>query len=171
MGVGKNNEGMVSPGFSPNVPMRISQIPRSILPPNRPNHSLILNSKQKLQHGFQRFGLSVAKPTRSLCTKAVLSEIPNQELYGKVGANSTGPIPIGQLVGAVEKAAKTGAEVFSLALCFCDSLNVPAFRKFCNLKKNPDGICICFFWGMLEFYCFSLHNSCFNTFDNYFFHN
>ncbi|XP_009376387.1 phosphatase IMPL1, chloroplastic [Pyrus x bretschneideri] len=97
--------------FSPNVPLRISQIPRSILPPNRPNHSLLLNSKQKLQYGFQRFGLSIAKPARSLCTKAVLSEIPNQELYVKVGANSTGPIPIGQLVGVVEKAAKTGAEV------------------------------------------------------------
>ncbi|CAN6545808.1 unnamed protein product [Malus baccata var. baccata] len=48
---------------------------------------------------------------RSLCTKAVLSGIPSQELYVKVGAKSTGPIPIGQLVGVVEKAAKTGAKV------------------------------------------------------------
>ncbi|KAM1917316.1 hypothetical protein ACFX13_036932 [Malus domestica] len=97
--------------FSTNVPLRISQIPRSILPPNRPSYSLFLNPKQKLQHGFQRFGLSIAKPTKSLCTKAVLSGIPNHELYVKVGAKSTGPIPIGQLVGVVEKAAKTGAEV------------------------------------------------------------
>ncbi|XP_070677691.1 phosphatase IMPL1, chloroplastic-like [Malus domestica] len=97
--------------FSPNLPLRISQIPRSNLPPNRPDYSLLLNSKQKLQHGLQRFGLSIAKPTRSLCTKAVFSEIPNPELYVKVGAKSTGPIPIGQLVGVVEKAAKTGAEV------------------------------------------------------------
>ncbi|XP_050148933.1 phosphatase IMPL1, chloroplastic-like isoform X2 [Malus sylvestris] len=97
--------------FSPNLPLRISQIRRSNLPPNRPYYSLLLNSKQKLQHGFQRFGLSIAKPTRSLCTKAVFSEIPNPELYVKVGAKSTGPIPIGQLVGVVEKAAKTGFQV------------------------------------------------------------
>ncbi|KAM1688582.1 hypothetical protein ACFX2K_036436 [Malus domestica] len=31
----------------------------------------------------------------------------DQELYVKVGAKSTGPIPIGQLVGVVENAAET----------------------------------------------------------------
>lgn len=41
----------------------------------------------------------------------MLSEIPNQKQYPKIGAQSTGPIPPGQLIQVVETAAKTGAEV------------------------------------------------------------
>ncbi|ONI11514.1 hypothetical protein PRUPE_4G110600 [Prunus persica] len=121
--------------FSPNLPVRFSQIPRSILPPNQPNQSLSLNSREQLQHGFQRFGLSFAKPTRTLCTKAVLSEIPNQKLYVKVGAKSTGPIPISQLIEVVEKAAKTGAEVVM------DAVNKPrniTYKGLTDLVTDTD---------------------------------
>ncbi|CAL9016221.1 unnamed protein product [Prunus brigantina] len=121
--------------FSPNLPVRFSQIPRSILPPNQPNQSLSLNSREQLQHGFQRFGLSFAKPTRTLCTKAVLSEIPNQKMYVKVGAKSTGPIPISQLIEVVEKAAKTGAEVVM------DAVNKPrniTYKGLTDLVTDTD---------------------------------
>lgn len=117
--------------FSTNISLRFSQTPRSILPPNPPSHSLSLNSRQQLQHGFQRFGLSIPKPTRPLCTKSVLSEIPNPKQYVKVGAQSIGHIPASQLIEVVEKAAETGAEVCSLSL-FVASLKVPALLESCN---------------------------------------
>ncbi|KAM1032514.1 hypothetical protein ACFX2I_036091 [Malus domestica] len=73
-----------------------------------------LVSPQKFLSEFLKYSDQLYCPIdqmRSLCTKAVLSGIPSQELYVKVGAKSTGPIPIGQLVGVVEKAPKTGAKV------------------------------------------------------------
>jgi len=48
----------------------------------------------------------------SFSIRAVLAETQ----YPKVGAQSTGPIPAKQLIGVVEKAAKTGAEVLSFSL-------------------------------------------------------
>lgn len=127
--------------FSTNFALRFSQKPRSILPPSLPSQSIPLNSRQQLQNGSQRFGLSIPKPARTLCTKAVLSEIPNQKQYVKVGAQSTGPIPASQLIEVVEKAAKTGAEVCSLSL-FCASLDVLALLEFCKFRRKPNHICI-----------------------------
>ncbi|EXC24757.1 Phosphatase IMPL1 [Morus notabilis] len=98
--------------FPGNVPLRLSQIPRSISSHNQTNSSLPLSSTTKqFRHGFQRILHFDAKSTRSLCTKAVISEIPNQRYYPKVGAHSTGPIPASQLLQVVETAAKTGAQV------------------------------------------------------------
>ncbi|CAN1847355.1 Phosphatase IMPL1, chloroplastic [Linum perenne] len=48
---------------------------------------------------------------RNLCTKAVISEVPYQSRYRKMGASSTGSIPLNQLIQVVEIAAKTGSEV------------------------------------------------------------
>ena len=45
------------------------------------------------------------------CTKAVLSEIPNQKQYPKDWSQSTGPIPPSLLIQVVEIAAKIGADV------------------------------------------------------------
>ncbi|KAK9937130.1 hypothetical protein M0R45_013941 [Rubus argutus] len=121
--------------FSTNIPLRFSQTPRSILPPNLPSHYLSLHSRQQLQLGFQRFGLSIPKPTRPLCTKAVLSEIPNPKQYVKVGAQSIGHIPASQLVEVVEKAAKTGAEVVM------DAVNKPrniTYKGLTDLVTETD---------------------------------
>ncbi|PRQ30008.1 putative inositol-phosphate phosphatase [Rosa chinensis] len=121
--------------FSTNFALRFSQKPRSILPPSLPSHSISLNSRQQLQHGSQRFGLSFSKPTRTLCTKAVLSEIPNQKQYVKVGAQSVGPIPASQLIEVVEKAAKTGAEVVM------DAVNQPrkiTYKGLTDLVTDTD---------------------------------
>ncbi|XP_062096465.1 phosphatase IMPL1, chloroplastic [Humulus lupulus] len=53
-----------------------------------------------------------ARSSITLCTKAIISGLPNQKHpYPKVGAHSTGSIPASQLIQVVEFAAKTGAEV------------------------------------------------------------
>ncbi|KAM4088204.1 hypothetical protein ACB094_07G053000 [Castanea mollissima] len=97
--------------FSTTIPLRFSPIPRSVPPQFQPNQRLLLDFTNKIQRGFGGIPLLRAKPTRKLCTKAVLSEIPNQKQYPKIGAQSTGPIPPSQLIQVVETAAKTGAEV------------------------------------------------------------
>lgn len=74
-------------------------------------------------------------PTRTLCTKAVLSEIPNQKKYSKVAAESTGPISSNQLLGVVETAAKTGAEVVM------DAVNKPqniVYKGLTDLVTDTD---------------------------------
>lgn len=54
---------------------------------------------------------SASGSRKALSTKAVLSEVPNQNQYFKVGAESTGPVPSDQLLDVIETAAKTGAQV------------------------------------------------------------
>lgn len=54
---------------------------------------------------------SASGSRKALSTKAVLSEVPNQNQYFKVGAESTGPVPSDQLLDVIESAAKTGAQV------------------------------------------------------------
>ncbi|KAM3742178.1 hypothetical protein ACB098_07G051100 [Castanea mollissima] len=97
--------------FSTTIPLRFSPIPRSVPPQFQPNQRLLLDFTNKIQRGFGGIPFLRAKPTRKLCAKAVLSEIPNQKQYPKIGAQSTGPIPPSQLLQVVETAAKTGAEV------------------------------------------------------------
>lgn len=101
--------------FFASIPLKFSQIPRSVRPPIRPNQRLPLAFSDKFQHGFGRIRFFKAKPRRKLCIEAVLSEIPNQKQYPKIGAQSTGPIPRSHLIQVVETAAKTGAEVCFLS--------------------------------------------------------
>ncbi|CAL5364125.1 unnamed protein product [Camellia sinensis] len=99
------------------TPLRFSQIPRSISLFNRPKLTLPSSSfaiphlRRGFRDGFCKTLSFNSMPTRTLCTEAVLSEIPNQKKYSKVAAESTGPISSNQLLGVVETAAKTGAEV------------------------------------------------------------
>ncbi|KAF4361845.1 phosphatase IMPL1, chloroplastic [Cannabis sativa] len=80
------------------LPWRLSQISPSTF--STPSPPIILTSK------------SSARSFTALCTKAIISDLPNQtHPYPKVGALSTGPIPPSQLIQVVEFAAKTGAEV------------------------------------------------------------
>lgn len=110
-------------------PLRFSEIPRSFPLFSHPKLYLYLShfSNRKFQtqkdllHGLGNsppFFNSVPSRTSLFCTKAVLSpEIPSQNNYSKVAAESTGPIPSNQLLQVVEIAAKTGAEVYSQFLC------------------------------------------------------
>ncbi|GMP71424.1 hypothetical protein CsSME_00029835 [Camellia sinensis var. sinensis] len=99
------------------TPLRFSQISRSISIFNRPKLTLPSSSfaiphlRRGFRDGFCKTLSFNSMPTRTLCTKAVLSEIPNQKKYSKVASESTGPISSNQLLGVVETAAKTGAEV------------------------------------------------------------
>ncbi|GMN60242.1 hypothetical protein TIFTF001_029335 [Ficus carica] len=126
--------------FPTNVPlMRLSQIPTSFSPHHQiqTNLSLPLTSCSTKQFplGFHRILHFNAKPTKALCTKAVISEVPNQKLYPKVGAHSTGSIPTSQLLQVVETAAKTGAEVVM------DAVNKPrniTYKGVTDLVTDTD---------------------------------
>ncbi|KAG0448911.1 hypothetical protein HPP92_027597 [Vanilla planifolia] len=84
--------------FSVAVPLRYTRFP--------------VITKQRLVHNA-RFPHKTAS---SIQAKAVLSEFPNERKYPRVGADSTGSIPAAELVGVVELAAKTGAEVVMAAV-------------------------------------------------------
>lgn len=102
---------MSSPTFNPAQFFRkpTSLIPlelrRSSLPSSFSANSL------HVKHGFCRRMPSASGSRKALSTKAVLSEVPNQNQYFKVGAESTGPVPSDQLLDVIESAAKTGAQV------------------------------------------------------------
>ncbi|KAB1222123.1 Phosphatase IMPL1, chloroplastic [Morella rubra] len=122
---------MVSSG----IPLKFSQIPRLVALPTPKNSRLPLDFSKKFQHGFGGIRFFEAKPVRGLCTKAVLSEFPNQKQYPKIGAQSTGPIPPGQLIQVVESAAKTGAEVVM------DAVNKPrniTYKGLTDLVTETD---------------------------------
>ncbi|KAG7962695.1 hypothetical protein I3843_09G077600 [Carya illinoinensis] len=121
--------------FSPSIPLRFSQIPRSVPSPTHENPRLPLRFSKKFQHGFGGIRFLKVKPIRELCTKAVLSEIPNHKQYPKIGAQSTGTIPTSQLVEVVESAAKTGAEVVM------DAVNKPrnvTYKGLTDLVTETD---------------------------------
>ncbi|GLT59138.1 hypothetical protein SLA2020_319750 [Shorea laevis] len=116
--------------FSTNIPLRFSHLPRSISPLNHPNQS-------QVRIFSARIGLWNPKSFRKLCTRAVLSGIPNQKQYPKMGAQSTGPIPPNQLIEVVETAAKTGAEVVM------DAVNKPRnidYKGLTDLVTDTDKI-------------------------------
>ncbi|CBI27169.3 hypothetical protein VitviT2T_000142 [Vitis vinifera] len=88
------------------IPVRFPQIPKSIPPFNRSIHPI----PPTFAPNYQRIrGFSI--PTKTFCTKAVLSESPNPKRYPKMGSDSVGPIPPSQLIQVVEHAANTGAQV------------------------------------------------------------
>ncbi|KAL8108614.1 phosphatase IMPL1, chloroplastic isoform X2 [Apium graveolens] len=88
-------------------PLTFYTKPRSILPLNHPKLHYPVQSGLTIK--FQ--SLKSSKSTRTFCTRAVLSEVPNQNKFSKIGASSTGSIPSKHLLHVVETAAKTGSEV------------------------------------------------------------
>ncbi|KAI7983867.1 hypothetical protein LOK49_LG15G01923 [Camellia lanceoleosa] len=123
------------------TPLRFSQIPRSISLFNRPKLTLPSSSfaiphlRRGFRDGFCKTLSFNSMPTRTLCTKAVLYEIPNQKKYSKVAAKSTGPISSNQLLSVVETAAKTGAEVVM------DAVNKPqniVYKGLTDLVTDTD---------------------------------
>ncbi|KAL6502216.1 Phosphatase impl1, chloroplastic [Orobanche hederae] len=86
----------------------------SVKPPRLSFLRRLIANSQQLEYGFFRKLPSCRRASSS--TKSVLSEIPNEKQYFKVGAESTGSIPSNQLLGVIETAAKTGAQVIMGAL-------------------------------------------------------
>ncbi|KAG9458718.1 hypothetical protein H6P81_003226 [Aristolochia fimbriata] len=119
---------------STNVSLRFSQIPTSFF--SVLDKKLPLNSVRRFKgvEGTQNAKgrrLSYAAAGRKLSVKAVLSEKP----YSKVGAESTGPLPASELLGVVEAAAKTGAEVVM------DAVNKPRninYKGITDLVTDTD---------------------------------
>ena len=96
------------------IPVRFPQIPKSIPPFNRSIHPI----PPTFAPNYQRIrGFSI--PTKTFCTKAVLSESPNPKRYPKMGSDSVGPIPPSQLIQVVEHAANTGAQVWHIPRSPC----------------------------------------------------
>eukprot|EP00262_Sarcandra_glabra_P004414 TRINITY_DN15417_c0_g1_i2.p1 TRINITY_DN15417_c0_g1~~TRINITY_DN15417_c0_g1_i2.p1 ORF type:complete len:381 (+),score=56.94 TRINITY_DN15417_c0_g1_i2:232-1374(+) len=100
------------------IPLRFSQTPKSLLPVSHQNLPPPVNVARSSHaivsrhHGVRRvLSVTTTTPSKKFSTKAVLSEIPNEKRYSKIGALSTGTLPANQLLGVVELAAKAGAEV------------------------------------------------------------
>ncbi|GFQ04830.1 phosphatase impl1 chloroplastic [Phtheirospermum japonicum] len=105
---------------SPLSPSLFSRKPTSIpsfQPPRFSFPRIFFANSQFLKDGV--FGSLPSCRKALFSTRAVLSEVPNQNRYFKIGAESTGPIPADQLLGVIENAAKTGAQVIM------DAVNKP----------------------------------------------
>ncbi|CAN1150952.1 Phosphatase IMPL1, chloroplastic [Linum perenne] len=120
---------------STNISLKFTHLPRSFSSSNRASQCLPFSFKNNSHDGYPRLPSFRAKPTRNLCTKAVISEVPYQSQYPKMGASSTGPIPLNQLIQVVETAAKTGAEVVM------DAVNKPrniTYKGLTDLVTDTD---------------------------------
>ncbi|OVA12398.1 Inositol monophosphatase [Macleaya cordata] len=127
---------------STTIPLRFSRIiPKSLLPVLDQNVHFQSNSIRGFhdwggfQHGVRRMLSFTTSPTRTFSIKSVLSEIPSEKRYPKIGAESTGPIPSKQLLEVVEVAAKTGAEVVM------DAVNKPRninYKGLTDLVTDTD---------------------------------
>ncbi|XP_021761236.1 phosphatase IMPL1, chloroplastic-like [Chenopodium quinoa] len=103
------------------TPLKFCQLPSSIRTFNHKTHQssalsgCFLGNSKSVKHGI--FGKEISLkpiPSFSSCSSRVslnTSAVLSGTQYPKVGAQSIGPIPANQLLGVVEKAAKTGAEV------------------------------------------------------------
>nr|GMD11698.1 phosphatase IMPL1, chloroplastic [Ipomoea batatas] len=112
-------------------PLRFSHRPITILPCNRSNFPFLNANLQPLRYGFER----VLSLRRSICAKAVMSEVESKKEYLRIGADSTGSIPADQLLEIVQAAAKTGAEVVM------DAVNKPRninYKGFTDLVTDTD---------------------------------
>ncbi|KAL3523001.1 hypothetical protein ACH5RR_015835 [Cinchona calisaya] len=123
------------------APLRFCQKSTSILPCNCPKVSCFrsfsanLASFRSSKNGFCRPPSIKAIPARTLSTKAVLSEVPNQKQFFKIGAGSTGTIPSKQLLQVVLTAAETGAQVVM------DAVNKPrniTYKGLTDLVTDTD---------------------------------
>ncbi|CAN1806159.1 Phosphatase IMPL1, chloroplastic [Linum perenne] len=120
---------------STNISLKFTHLPRSFSSSNRASQCVPFSFKNNSHDGYPRLPSFRAKPTRNLCTKAVISEVPYQSQYPKMGASSTGPIPLNQLIQVVETAAKTGAEVVM------DAVNKPrniTYKGLTDLVTDTD---------------------------------
>ncbi|CAA2934398.1 phosphatase IMPL1, chloroplastic [Olea europaea subsp. europaea] len=99
------------------APLRYSKKSPFVIAYKHPKVSLPMSSNASSRpcigsnSGFCRTLPFTFRASRTLCTKAVLSEVPNQSPFSKVGAESTGPIPSEQLLQVAATAAETGAQV------------------------------------------------------------
>ncbi|XP_068657281.1 phosphatase IMPL1, chloroplastic [Aristolochia californica] len=101
--------GRLSPS-SPSVSLRFSQVHGSffsVLDKKLPLDSIRRFKGVEGNQNVKSRRLSFATAGKKFSIKAVLSE----KIYPKIGAESTGPLPVDELLGVVETAAKTGAEV------------------------------------------------------------
>ncbi|KAB5532293.1 hypothetical protein DKX38_018963 [Salix brachista] len=121
--------------FSTNILLEFSQNPRSL---SLLNHSKLCFTQRFIENsrcGYKKTKLLNLKLAGNVCTKAALSEIPNERKYPKVGAPSTGPISANHLIQVVETAAKTGAEVVM------DAVNKPrniTYKGLTDLVTDTD---------------------------------
>ncbi|RWR85721.1 Inositol monophosphatase [Cinnamomum micranthum f. kanehirae] len=126
---------------STSIPLRFSQTPRSLNPVSDHKLSPLLNFERfsSKRIGCRDLGalkiLSLTHSMRKFCTKAVLSEFPNEKRYPRIGADSTGPIPAKELLEAVENAAKTGAEVVMEAVNKPHNIN---YKGVADLVTDTD---------------------------------
>ncbi|CAN1163456.1 hypothetical protein LINPERPRIM_LOCUS32663 [Linum perenne] len=97
---------------STDISLKFTHLPRSFSSSNRASQCVPFSFKNNSHDGYPRLPSFRAKPMRNLCTKAVISEVPYQSQYPKMGASSTGPIPLNQFIQVVvETAAKSLAAV------------------------------------------------------------
>ncbi|KAK6931939.1 Inositol monophosphatase-like, partial [Dillenia turbinata] len=123
------------------IPLKFRQIPTSI---NHLNTSLPNNLCPNFK-SLNRFqGIQVlsggASNSRLPCTKAVLSELPNQKVYPKIGAQTTGPVSSYHLLEVVESAARTGAQAGALQVVM-DAVNKPrniTYKGLTDLVTDTD---------------------------------
>ncbi|XP_073130677.1 phosphatase IMPL1, chloroplastic isoform X2 [Henckelia pumila] len=102
--------------------------------------SFALNLSRFSHKPTSRFSLPVSIRALSLsqrvfCTKAVLSKLPNQKSFRKVGAESTGSVPFDQLLHVVQTSAETGAQVVM------DAVNKPrniTYKGLTDLVTDTD---------------------------------
>ncbi|KAL6546223.1 Phosphatase impl1, chloroplastic [Orobanche minor] len=95
-------------------------------------------NSQPLEYGFFRKLPSCRRASSS--TKSVLSEIPNKKQYFKVGAESTGSIPSTQLLGVIETAAKTGAQLCTLISTEINSLRTNHMLVIMGALNKPRNV-------------------------------
>ncbi|KAK9093603.1 hypothetical protein Syun_028514 [Stephania yunnanensis] len=122
---------IVSSSISPSPLLRFSRTPNSFFPkisPNRPFFDTYYGTNNVPP-------LISPTPTSRFCTKAVLYEKQKRYQYQRVGAQSTGPVPLKELLQVAEVAAKTGAEVVM------DAVNKPrniTYKGLTDLVTDTD---------------------------------
>ncbi|GAB2220311.1 hypothetical protein Droror1_Dr00007955 [Drosera rotundifolia] len=127
---------------SPSTPVRVCKIRTSIqslnhekpfisIPISNPPRTHLENGLQWWRRGVPFKSNAMASKSLSFSTRAVLA----QTQWPRIGADSTGPIPGDQLIGVVERAAKTGAQVVM------DAVNKPrniTYKGLTDLVTDTD---------------------------------
>ncbi|XP_050232362.1 phosphatase IMPL1, chloroplastic [Mercurialis annua] len=112
--------------FSSTAPLNF---PKSFSPRTYLNHTQKFHENSQSQFNTKIPTIIIR---RNLCTNAVLSETPQ---YPKMGARSTGPVPLTQLIQVAEAAATTGAQVVM------DAVNKPrniSYKGLTDLVTDTD---------------------------------